>query len=102
MKFKIEFNPEFFNDISQAVDWYNEQQIGLGDRFFKSVKKQTTKLSTTALQYAIKYDNIRCVCIENFPYMLHYHIDKNNKSIKIEALFHTSRNPDIWDSRKLI
>ena len=48
-KFYIEYNPDFFDDLVQAVDWYNEQRTGLGDRFCKSVKKQTAKLSTNAL-----------------------------------------------------
>ena len=30
MKFTVEYNPDFFNDIVQAVDWYNEKQAGLG------------------------------------------------------------------------
>ena len=52
MKFTVEYNPDFFDDILQAVDWYNEKQAGLGDRFFN-----------------------------------------------VEALFHTGRNPAIWNIR---
>jgi hypothetical protein len=44
MKFTVEYNPDFFNDIVQAVDWYNEKQAGLGDRLLNNIKKQTTKL----------------------------------------------------------
>ena len=68
MKFKVEYNPDFFDDITEAIDWYNEKQFGLGERFFKAVKKQTVKLSGSALQYAIRYDDIRCLNIEKFPY----------------------------------
>lgn len=67
MKFKIKYNPDFFTDIAQAVDWYNEKQSGLGDRFFGNVKKQAAKLSSTALHFAIKYDDVRCMGIKNFP-----------------------------------
>ena len=28
MKFKVEYNPDFFDDLAQAVDWYNEKQHG--------------------------------------------------------------------------
>ena len=54
MKFNVEYNPDFFNDITQAVDWYNEKQDGLGDRLLNNIKKQTAKLSTSALHFAIK------------------------------------------------
>ena len=99
MKFKVEYNLDFFNDIAQAVDCYNEKQAGLGDRLFNNIKKQMAKLSTSALHFAIKYDRIRCMCIEKFPYMVHYRINEQTKTVNVEALFLTSRNPNIWDER---
>ena len=99
MKFTVEYNPDFFDDIVQAVDWYNEKQTGLGDRLFIKIKKQTAKLSTSAMLFAVKYDNIRCMRIEKFPYMVHYRLNEQTKSVKVEALFHTSRSPEIWDKR---
>ena len=97
MKFTVEYNPDFFNDIAKAVDWYNEKQAGLGDRLFKAVKKQTKKLSASPLKYAGKYDDIRCMYIERFPYLVHYRVNEQTKSVKVEAIFHTSRNPKIWN-----
>jgi hypothetical protein len=97
MKFRVEYNPEFFNDIAQAVDWYNEKQTGLGDRLFKNVKKQTARLSINALHYSVRYDEIQCMCIEKFPYLVHYRVNELTMVVKVEALFHTSRNPKIWN-----
>ena len=99
MKFKVEYNPDFFNDIVEAVDWYNEKQAGLGDRLFKKVKQQTKKLSTSPLHYAIKYDDIRCLTVDKFPYLLHYRVNEQTKTVKVEAMFHTSRDPKIWNER---
>jgi len=42
------YNPNFYEDLVDAVEWYNEMQIGLVERFFKQVKKQTATLSTSA------------------------------------------------------
>jgi hypothetical protein len=98
-KFSVEYNPDFYNDLVQSVDWYNEECAGLGDRFFKSVKKQAAKLSTNALTFAVRYSDIRCMRIEKFPYMLHYRINEQTKTVKVEALFHTSRDPKIWEKR---
>jgi hypothetical protein len=99
MKFTIEFNPEFYSDIEQAIDWYNEKHPGLGDKFFTAVKKHTEKLSFYPLHFAVKYDNIRCMNIKKFPYLIHYRVDEVLKIVKVEALFHTSRNPNIWNKR---
>jgi hypothetical protein len=99
MKFRVKYNPDFFNDTAQAVDCYNEKQACLGDRLFNKIKKQTAKLSTTAMLYAVKYDDIRCMSIEKFPYLVHYRVNEQTKTVKVEALFHTSRDPKIWDQR---
>lgn len=99
MKFLVEYNPDFFNDIAQAVDWYNEKQTGLGDRFLNNVRKQTAKLSTSALHFAVKYDDVRCMCIKKFPYLVHYRVNQQNQTVKVEALLHTSRDPELWKNR---
>jgi hypothetical protein len=99
MKFTVAYNPEFFNDLVLAVDWYNDKQVALGEKFFDSVKKQTAKLSTSALLFAVRYDDIRCMRIEKFPYLVHYRIDEKIATVKVEALFHTSRSPKIWHDR---
>ncbi len=99
MKFKVVYNPDFYEDIVQAMDWHNEKQPGLGGKLFNAVKKLTRKLTTSALHYAIRYDDIRCMPIEKFPYVVHYRVDEQNKIVKIEALFHSSRNPGLWDKR---
>ena len=98
-KFTIEYNPDFFNDLVQSIDWYNEQQDGLGDRFCENVKKQTAKLTIHALIFAIRYCDIRCMRIEKFPFMVHYRVNEQTNTVKIEALFHVSRDPKIWEER---
>lgn len=37
--------------------------------------------------------------IEKFPYMVHFTVDEKNGIVKILAVIHTSRNPDIWDEK---
>jgi len=101
MKYTVEYNPEFFDDLVQAIDWYNDIQIGLGTRFFNIVKEQTEKLSTSALLFAMRYDDIRCMCIEKFPYMVHYRVNEQTTTVKVEALLHTSRDSEIWHERTM-
>jgi GxxExxY protein len=87
MKFVVEYNPEFFNDLVYVVDWYNDRQTDLGKKFFNKVKQQTAKLSTSALLFAVKYDDIRCMHIEKFPYLVHYRINEQTSTVKVEALY---------------
>ena len=100
MKFKVVYNPEVFDDLQQAIDWYNEQQPGLGNRFFTTSKKQLNSLKSSALHYAIRYDDIHCMPIKRFPYMVHYRINLSDKTVTVEAVYHTSRSPKVLKNRK--
>jgi plasmid stabilization system protein ParE len=99
MKFKITYNPEVQTDLQSAVNWYNEQQPGLGKQFFSTAKKHLKSLEDSAMHYPIKYDDIHCMPIKKFPFMAHYRIDYKNKTVKVEAVFHTSRDPERWHQR---
>jgi len=99
MKFILEFNPDFYFDLLQAMDWYENQQHGLGKKFFSTVKQHSKELQSTAMNFAIRYDDIRCMPLKKFPYMIHYRVDSVEGSVKIEALFHTSRDPNDWQKR---
>ncbi len=100
MKFKVIYNPEVHDDLQQAIDWYNEQQSGLGNRFFITSKNQLNSLKSSALHYAIRYDTIRCMPIKKFPYMVHYSIDLNDGIVTVEAVYSTNRSPKIWRNRR--
>ncbi len=99
MNFKVLYNPEIYNDIIQAVEWYNTQKDGLGTRFLTLTKKQLQTLKRSALHYAIRYDDIRCIPIKQFPYMAHYRVDIKTKTVKVEALICMYRNPSDWIER---
>lgn len=99
MKYKIIYNPEVQNDIQSAIEWYNKQQPGLGKRFLTTAKKHLDSLKDTADHFALRYDDIHCMPIKKFPYMAHYRIDSKDKTVKVEAVFHTSRDPERWDQR---
>ena len=99
MKFKIVFAPPVKQDIQEAVYWYNSKQKGLGKRFLNELKNHINIIKENPQSFAVRYDNIRCLPIKEFPFMIHYTVDIDNKTIYIYAVFHTSRNPDIWKNR---
>lgn len=97
MTFKVIIFAEANTDIREAATWYDEQQKGLGKRFIQAVKKEITIIRQNPLLYNIRYDNVRTALIETFPYLIHF--DVNNHTIFIKAIYHTSRNNDIWMER---
>ncbi len=100
MAFNIIFSPQVFEDIKQAVDWYDTKQKGLGNKFLSSVKHNNSILRKDPFCVAVKYDEIRCIPVYKFPYLMHYRIEKDLKTVVVFAIYHTSRNPEIWKERK--
>jgi plasmid stabilization system protein ParE len=100
--FKIKIEQDALVDIQEITDWYNLQSKGLGVRFQKQVKTQINSLKSNPHIFAIRYQNIQCLLIKKFPFLVHYSIDEKNDIINIYAVFHTSRNPKIWKIRNSI
>ncbi|MDI9365679.1 MAG: type II toxin-antitoxin system RelE/ParE family toxin [Flavobacterium sp.] len=98
--FTIKIDIEAITDIEDAAEWYNEQSANLGNRFKQQVKKQVDLLAIQALNYGIRYANVRCMLIYKFPFLVHYIIDEANNTVQIFAVLHTSRHPKIWLQRK--
>ena len=86
-------------DISQAASWYNSKQIGLGKRFINEVRSKVLYIRKNPQASAIRYGNTRCTLLNTFPFMIHYNIDEQAKSIIINAVFHTSLSSEEWLNR---
>jgi toxin ParE1/3/4 len=100
MTFKIKVDPEALDDIQENINWYNSQQPGLGKRFHKEVKSYFNKLKSNPF-FQVRYDDVHCLPLKKFPYMIHYTINEKDKLVIIHAIFNTSRDPKIWGKRKV-
>lgn len=98
-KYIIKIAPEALAEIQEITHWYNEAQAGLGKRFQNTAVKQINALKKDPQVYAIRYKEIRCVVINKFPYMVHFYINNENKTIEILAVISTDRNPEIWKEK---
>jgi hypothetical protein len=92
---------EVYNDLQENIDWYNQKQNGLGARFFKAVKEQITRIKKNPYSIAVRYDDVRCAKVKQFPYLVHFKIFQDINIIKIIAVFSTHRYPIIWEDRSI-
>lgn len=99
MNYSLQIDIDAFNDIQNTSEWYEIQSKGLGLRYKNQTKKQINSLKKNPYLFSIKYDEIRCRKIEKFPFLIHYTIDEELKTINVFAVFHTSRSPEIWKNR---
>ena len=94
MNYKIEFHPEVAKDYNEAYEWYEQQKDGLGKEFIKSVSDKLDEIVTQPQTFGQRSKiGYREAKVKTFPYLIIYKIYKQKKTIFVNAIYHTSRNP---------
>jgi hypothetical protein len=88
--FRIEIEERAKIEISEAFDWYEKQQLGLGVTFIEALQSAFITIQKSPNGYT-KYRYHRQFTLSGFPYVVLYEIVK--ETMYIDAVFHTSRNP---------
>lgn len=96
MGYHLKIDIDALGDIQETFEWYEMQLKGLGLRYKNQTKRQINSLKKAPHLFSIKYNEIRCRKIEKFPFLIHYEINEETKTVNIFAVFHSSRNPEIW------
>jgi len=96
MVYSVKIRKEALIDIQEIVAWYEAQKPGLGGNFKIIASKRIDLLETFPHIHCIRYDNIRCISLGKFPYMVHYTIDEESNKVEILAVISTHRDPEIW------
>ena len=86
-------------DLSDASQWYEKQQKGVGKRFLNEIKVAFDIICRNPQSFQIRYDDYRVYFTRVFPYGIHYQYIADKNEVHIKAIFHTSRNPQIWEQR---
>jgi hypothetical protein len=71
----LKIDIDAFKDIQEAIEWYELQLKGLGNRYKIQTIKSINSLKKNPFVFSIKYNDIRCRKIEKFPFLIHYIID---------------------------
>lgn len=66
MNFLVIINQRGNRDIQEAIDYYDEQQLGLGRKFEAFLNEYLMLLKSNPF-YAIRYENVRCLPLKKFP-----------------------------------
>lgn len=98
MTYKVKLEPLAIEDIQEAMDWYNTQKRNLGKQFFKKLEEYFEILKISPF-FQLRYDDVHCLPIKKFPFMIHYTINEKTQTVVIRAIFNTHRNPKLWKKR---
>ncbi|WP_340102537.1 type II toxin-antitoxin system RelE/ParE family toxin [Rhodohalobacter sp. 8-1] len=97
MTYSVSISSAAEDDLRKAFLWYKEKGVNLAKDFVRETDETIDEVQIHPLHSQVKYGNVRVRYMEKFPYGFHYQI-KGSK-ILIISVFHTSRNPDIWEKR---
>lgn len=95
MSYIIKVTPTAFNDLQKAIDYYNEQQKGLGKKFNLAIREIFAQLKKVPKAGSFMYDNVRFRVLKQFPFILLYEL-LEDETIIVYRIFHTSLNP-YWE-----
>jgi toxin ParE1/3/4 len=79
-------------DISEAINWYEDQQPGLGLEFTADFLSHYRQLTRDAQLYAVRFADVRRLNLDRFPYGLFYVI--RAPEIWLLAVLHASRDTE--------
>jgi len=94
---RVIFSENAVLELVDAVDYYNQEHPGLGNRFENEVKKAVERISEYPTSWSLERGEIRKYLMHKFPYKLLYSIEKDH--LFIIAVAHQHRRPDYWIDR---
>lgn len=97
MKREVVFRPEAAADVVSARRWYENQQMGLGERFSRSLAEAITRIQDMPRMYVLVLEDIRRAKLRTFPYLIYYRIFEDR--IEVLGVLHGSRHPIVWQQR---
>lgn len=92
MKYFLEVLAEAEQQLTDAYDYYESKQDGLGKRFVDHIGSYFVKIVQNPKLYQEKNPPNREAFTQSFPYVIIYRIE--NDMVIVLSVFHTSQNPD--------
>jgi hypothetical protein len=92
-KFEVIVHPKVFIDLQLTIDFYNKERDFLGNEFYIIALDRLKSLKNDALLYQVRYEDVRCLKIARFPFLIHFSVDAEFKKVLVHAVISTHKNP---------
>lgn len=94
---KVIFHPEAVAEFDQAINWYEEKQLGLGRDFAAEVRGAIDRALLFPIGCTEIAPGVRRALTRRFPYGVLYVLD--GEALQIVAVMHLSQRPGYWQQR---
>ncbi len=94
---KVSFHPDAKEEFTEAINYYEECQEGLGLEFAKEIYSAIQRIIRFPKAWSKLSENTRRCLVNRFPYGVIYSIFENE--IFIIAVTQLNREPGYWEKR---
>lgn len=94
---RVIFKPEARFDVSEAYEWYDQRDPGLGAEFMRAVDSCVHQIQRHPEMYPVVHKNVRQALARRFPYSIFYLVESD--TVYVVSVFHASRDPQTWTDR---
>lgn len=95
--FSFELSDEAEVDFDKSYEFYNEDSPKVADTFFIRINLGFENIKQNPNSFPFAHKNLRKYVVKKFPFVIYYRIV--DSVIQVIAIFHMSRNPEIWNER---
>ena len=96
----VQFSREAIAELMNAIEYYDLQNIGLGEEFKAEFEKQIRQITVNPFTRAVRNLNVRFALTDRFPYAIHYTIKEDTGMVIVQTVLSTYKNPDVhWKQR---
>ncbi len=97
MSWTVIVRPKAESELTEAYDWYEERDEGLGADFLRRVDAVLNTVARNPLLYPVIHRNVRRALTRRFPYEVYFIVDGG--IISVLAVMHSRRDPKDWQGR---
>lgn len=95
-KYTVIADPRVKDDLKDTKDYLNSRRKGHGEKFLDQYRT-TLKTLQQNPHFQVRYNDIHCLPLKDFKYMLHFKVNETKKEIHIYAVLSTHLDPkDNW------
>lgn len=95
--FSFEISDEAEIDFDKSYEFYFEDSPKVADTYFRIINLGFENIKQNPNSFSIVHKDVRKYVVKKFPFVIYYRII--DLKIQVIAIFHTSRNPEIWNER---
>jgi plasmid stabilization system protein ParE len=84
-------------DLADAVAWYDTHAPAIVSQFRQAMRSIVTRIENNPRQFSPSPYGTRRALVRRFPYLAIFR--EATEAVYVVAVFHTSRDPRIWERR---